>query len=151
MSASQTNPYSVVDIAASLIKEGEGLVLLPYEDSTGHISIGYGRNLDAKGISQDEADFLFTNDLRDCLRDLEEYYFYYNQNDVRKAVLLDLRFNLGLRGLLGFTKMLGALEAGDYDRAAVELLDSRYARQVGNRALRNAELLRVGALEYGPS
>ena len=133
------------NIASGLIRDSEGYVLMPYEDSTGHVSIGIGRNLDAKGISPEEAEFLFSNDMNEAISDLEDYYFFYSQDPVRQAVLLDLRFNLGLHGLLSFQKMLKALEDGDYDRAAIELLDSRYARQVGPRALRNADLLKNGS------
>ena len=67
----------------------------------------------------------------------------------RRAVLVNMAFNMGLgvhgqSGLLGFARMLAAVERGDYDRAAAEMMDSRWARQVGPRAHRRARQMQTG-------
>ena len=122
----------------AMLKRHEGLRLKPYVDTVGRLTIGYGRNLDAKGISDAEAGILLGNDAAAAITDLEHF-------GARQAALVDLAFNVGKVGFRKFTRMIAAIEAGDFDRAAAELLDSSYARQVGRRADELAELLRLGA------
>jgi lysozyme len=55
-----------------------------------------------------------------------------------------MAFNLGIKRLQGFQKMLNALRRGQWQEAAAQCLDSRYARQVGNRAKRNAFVFEHG-------
>lgn len=125
-----------------LIKENEGLSLKPYYCTEGKLTIGYGRNLEDRGITTEEAEYLLRNDLRECVADLEKLTFWSKLNEARQAVLFDMRFQLGLGGLMGFKNMLAALEREDYEAAAVELMDSRYAQQTPNRAKRNRDILR---------
>lgn len=129
----------------SRIKKFEGLRLKPYRCTSLKLTIGWGRNLDDIGISKDEAEFMFRNDLDICIDSLEKNIpFFYDLPENVMKVLIDMRFNLGLAGLLGFKKMLHNISAGDYKQAAIELLDSKYASQVGIRATENAELLVKG-------
>lgn len=122
----------------------EGMKLKPYTDTVGKITIGVGRNLDDKGITREEAFFLLQNDIRECVRDLERYQWFKELDEVRKKVLVDMRFNLGPSRLQGFKKMIAALERHDYQSAANEMLDSLWAKQVKTRAERLAEMMRTG-------
>ena len=122
----------------------EGLRLKPYKDTVGKLTIGVGRNLDDKGISKDEALFLLANDIEAVINQLERYEWYISTDPIRRKVLIDMAVNLGVGGLLKFRKMIAALERGDYEGAADQMLDSRWAEQVGYRAVRLAEMMRSG-------
>lgn len=126
------------------IKKCEKCVLHPYTDSVGKLTIGYGRNLDDVGISQAEADYLFTNDFYSCQRALSECSWYSHQPEGVQAALMNMCFNLGLPRLKLFTRMIAALEAKNYTLAAQEALDSKWATQVGDRAKDVAVMLREG-------
>ena len=123
----------------------EGLRLKPYTWSAGTLTIGYGRNLDDVGITQDEADALLNHDIDRSVEDARDLVTNFDQlNEVRQAVVVNMMFNLGKSRLSKFVKMLNALEHDDFDRAADEMLDSKWARQVGNRAVELAQLMRNG-------
>jgi GH24 family phage-related lysozyme (muramidase) len=132
----------LVKLRTQLINE-EGFRQFPYRDTQGLLTIGYGRNLDGNGISRAEATFLFDNDVDRVIRQLQEFYWF-DQIEVRQRVLVDMVYNLGLSRFLGFTRMLLALKAGDFDRAADEMLDSLWAHQTGARAWRLAQMMRTG-------
>lgn len=126
-----------IETANDLIKHHEGLRLKPYRCTADKLSVGYGRNLDDRGISQTEADFLLVNDIKSCLNDLKgNLSFWSGLSDVRKAVLIDMCFNLGWPRLSLFKHMLAALEKRDYVMASGEMLDSKWAKDVGLRAKR---------------
>jgi len=124
----------------------EGLRLKPYRCTAGKLTIGIGRNLDDCGISQTEAYGLLENDIQNCEKQLlEEIPEIYNALDeVRKSVLLNMCFNLGIGGLLGFNNTLAFIAAGDWERAANGMLASKWAKQVGRRAIELSELMRKG-------
>ena len=122
----------------------EGLKLKPYRCTAGKLTIGVGRNLDDKGISKEEALFLLRNDIATVTTQLQKYDWYISTDPVRRKVLIDMAVNLGVGGLLKFRKMIAALERGDYEGAADQMLDSRWAEQVGYRAVRLAEMMRSG-------
>lgn len=118
--------------------------LLPYTDPVGKLTIGYGRNLEDVGLSQTEADFLLDNDIDDRVRALAFHLpWFATLDEVRQRALVDMAF-MGTAKLLGFRKMLSALERGDYETAALEALDSRWAEQVKGRADTVARMLRTG-------
>ena len=128
-----------------LIRDEGGFQSKPYLDSVGALTIGYGRNLRDVGISEAEAAFMLDNDLGAAAGDVDRAVpWARGLDEVRRAVLVNMRFNMGLGGLLGFRKMLDAAEAGDWQRAAAEMLDSRWARQVGDRAQRLARQMTTG-------
>lgn len=131
-------------IAESLIMAHEGLELKPYRCTAGKLTIGYGRNLDDKGITTHEALFLLKNDIAECEGDLSRFDFWCGLSDNRKAALLDMRLNLGAAGFRGFRKTIAFLSVGSFDYAADEMLDSKAARQTGNRYKVLAELIRNG-------
>ena len=118
------------------LQKHEGLRLKPYRCSAGKLSIGYGRNLDDVGISKPEALMLLSNDVHKCIKQVKENIHCFNKlNDVRQNVLINMCFNLGIYGLLGFKRFLKALEEEDWVLAKTEMLDSVWAIQVGKRAI----------------
>ncbi len=133
------------EFAKRLIKAHEGLRLKPYSDSLGILTIGYGRNLE-KGISQLEADNLFENDLIDAEAAVLDVFGreIFSIEEKRLAVLLDLAFNLGASRLKKFVKFIEAVKANDWQKAADELVDSLWFKQVGTRGPGNVNLLRQG-------
>jgi lysozyme len=133
-----------VNNVIDLVKQHEGCKLKPYVDTVGKTTIGVGRNLTDIGISQAEADFMLANDLEACKADLEKFWWFAPLDDVRKAVLMDLRFNLGLVGLLHFPHFLSAIGKQDWPTAKAELLDSTWAGQVGHRAIEDAQMIETG-------
>jgi len=132
-------------IKAQLVRH-EGLRLKPYRCTAGKLTIGIGRNLDDRGISQIEAYAMLERDIQDCEQWLiDEIPEIYNKLDeVRQSVLLNMCFNLGIKGLLEFKNTLSLIGAGDWERAANNMLASRWAKQVGLRAIELSELMRKG-------
>jgi len=124
------------------IKKHEGLSLNIYRDSVDKITVGVGRNLSDNGISSEEADFLLDNDIQRCIKELLPFSWFLDQPQPVKNALVNMCFNLGITRLLKFKKMIAALEVDDYDRAAIEALDSRWAKQVGARASDIANVIR---------
>lgn len=122
----------------------EGLRLKPYKCPAGYLTIGVGRNLETKGITREEALFLLRNDIKEVERALSKYDWYTKLDPIRQKVLIDMCFNLGLAGLLKFKRMIAALAAGDYKRAADEMVDSAWYHQVGTRARRLVAMMRTG-------
>ncbi len=122
------------------LKRDEGLRLKPYRCSAGKLSIGYGRNLDDVGVSEFEAECMLQRDINRAVSLLDHGLSWWrNLPELQQRGLINMAFNLGSR-LMGFQKMLAALEAGDGQRASIECLSSRYAKQVGARAERVAAL-----------
>jgi lysozyme len=125
--------------------EHEGCELKPYRDTSGKWTIGIGRNLDDKGISRREALMMASNDIAEIEPQLEALAVWSTLTDARQRVLADMAFNLGFRGLMKFARMLKALESGDYEAAADEMLASRWAGQVKGRAQTLARMMRTGS------
>lgn len=127
------------------IKLHEGLRLKPYKCTADKLTIGFGRNLEGKGITQEEAEYLLSNDIADVRLAIQEHIpAYFKLNDARQAVLVNMAFNLGMNGLLKFKKVIQAIGEDRYTLAASEMLDSNWAFQVGNRALELAEQMKTG-------
>ncbi len=138
----------------------EGLVLKPYRCPAGFLTIGVGRNLDTNplsvkekealgdiqsGVTADEAMYLLKNDIKRCEKELINHIsFWYQLDDERQYALVDMCFNMGIKRLLCFRKMLNAMLIGDYRGAAKECLNSKYAHDVGMRAQRIARLIETG-------
>jgi len=123
----------------------EGLRLKPYADTVGKLTIGVGRNLTDKGISEGEASFLLRNDIADVEHELSARLPWFAMlNEVRRRVLFDMAFNLGTAGLLKFKNTLAAIERGDYEAGARGMLASKWAAQVGRRAERLAKMMATG-------
>lgn len=123
----------------------EGMELEVYEDSLGIPTIGIGRNLVDRGITEDEARFLCNNDIDIVERELvAEFPIVAELDSIRQRVLIDMAFNVGVPRLTGFRKMWAAIHCGDYAEAAVEMMDSKWARQVGRRAKRLSSMMETG-------
>jgi len=122
----------------------EGIRLKPYEDTVGKLTIGIGRNLDDVGLSKAEAYYLAQNDIRRRINRLEKFEWYRNLDEVRKKVIIDMAFNLGMAGMLSFKKMIKAIKLNDFPTAAAEMLNSKWARQVKGRAKRLAKMMKTG-------
>lgn len=128
----------------SQLERHEDNRLKPYRDTVGKLTIAIGRNLDDVGIYPDEAELMFKNDVDRVERELNTVTEYRALDSVRKVVIANMCFNLGFNGLLGFRRMWAAVGRLDYDAAAREMLDSKWASQVGVRAIELSEIMRTG-------
>lgn len=129
------------------VKSDEGFRGQMYRDSLSYWTIGYGRLLEPTrggGISKDEAEYMLANDLRTAERLCEAMPAYPDLSPVRQAVLINMCFNMGAATLRQFTKTFAALVQQDYERAASQMLASKWAGQVGARAVRLAEQMKTG-------
>lgn len=139
-----------------ILKRHEGFRAKPYKDKYGHLTIGYGRTLDIKGITEREAHNLLVNDILDAQDDLRMHTdVYIGLDKARQDVLTNMVINMGIgrpadhpdgpSGVLGFTRMWAALKRGDWKEAEREALDSKWAKEdVGRRAVELSEVLRTG-------
>lgn len=127
------------------IKTNEGLRLKPYRCTAGKLTIGYGRNIEDIGITESEADVLLNTDIATavdaCKKVFPNFTFL---NSKRQTVLIDMMFNLGYPRFSKFVKMIEAVKSNNFDKAAVEILDSLYAKQVPNRANNNSRIMKEG-------
>lgn len=127
------------------IERDEGRRNKPYECTEGFLTIGVGWNLDANGLPDDIIDELLNRSLLQASKDCESLYANWYQIDaVRQRVLINMAFNLGKNGLSKFKKMNAAIHRGDWDKAAEEMMDSRWSQQVGDRAKRLHVMMRTG-------
>jgi lysozyme len=128
------------------IKRHEGFRGFPYHCTANKLSIGYGRNLDANGISSSEAEMLLDNDLYRVEHELKRAWphFAAMPESARKDVLINMAFNLGTRRLMTFKKTLEFVRLSEFDKAADEMLKSKWAVQVGNRAIELSGQMRSG-------
>jgi len=128
------------------LKIDEGVRESVYLDSEGYYTVGVGRMVDdRKGgkLSEDEIEYLLDNDIdRIQNQAVREFQWYNDLNDIRQEVILNMIFNLGINGLKKFKLMIKALERHDFETASREMLDSKWAGQVGNRAIRLSEEMR---------
>lgn len=138
------------DIAAKLkssIQRHEALKLRSYPDTRGNITIGYGRNISANGISESEADILLNNDIMNATMYLYKFVpWAIDLDDVRKAVLIELTFNIGIDKVLQFRQTLDAIKERNYLLASQQLLNSEWAKEVGNRSQDMAHALELGVM-----
>lgn len=133
------------NLLASDLVDDEDIKLRPYRDSVGKLTIGVGRNLEDVGISRQEAMGMLSNDIARASADLDRVFPWWTQlSEARQRALCNMCFNLGLTRLMGFQRMLAALQVGHFDEAASEMLSSKWAKQVGARATRLATLMRNG-------
>lgn len=129
----------------NIILKHEGFSQYPYIDIYGNLSIGIGRNLKSRGITMDEAMTLLDDDIRITEMEVRKLIPNWQElNDVRKIVLIDMCFNLGLTKFSNFKKLLASLEKQDYLEASKEMLNSEWANQVGKRAKELAYFMETG-------
>lgn len=132
----------------NMLKLHEGVKSHAYKCTAGKTTIGVGRNIDADGgmgLSEDEIDYLLSNDVERVKAELEREFDWFKWLcAARSDAMINICFNLGMPRLKLFKNALSAMAAGDYELAATEFLDSRWARQVGDRALTIAGMIQTG-------
>lgn len=123
----------------------EGKRRFPYQDTRGNTTIGVGRNLTGKGLSEDEIQYLLNNDLDEVVADLATFPWFHDLDAVRQRVMVDFRFNVGPATFRSFKRMLRGMAEKDYALASRSLRESLWAKQVQpSRADRLIEMLRTG-------
>jgi lysozyme len=128
---------------SKIIKTDEGLKLFPYNCSEGFLTIGYGRNIEINGISKEEAEYLLNNDIREAEAKASILVDYFDGlSDDRKIVLVSMAFQMGATGLSKFKQMLTAIDNKDFDKAAAEMLNSKWAKQTPERAKRLSKMMK---------
>ncbi len=126
-----------------LIKHHEGLRLKPYKDSVGILTVGYGHNLEVD-ISQTQANRYLHDDLITVEEDLEKFDWYKTLDPIRQAVVQNMVFNLGITRFKHFKKTIYFIEQAKYSEAALEMKDSKWYLQVGNRAKTLSFMMKTG-------
>ena len=136
---------------AKMITAHEGVETHAYKCTANKITIGVGRNIDPKGgigLSQREIAYLLANDIERVEEELSTAFPWtidlIMHSPARYDALVDICFNLGMPRLRKFEKALQAAYDHKWEEAALEFLDSRWAKQVGYRAVEIAEMIRTG-------
>ena len=139
--------YNPAELAKYTLALHEGRRNTPYLCSTGKLTVGIGRNIEDIPFRDDEIDLMFWNDLQGALSDAKHLFGSWSKlNAVRQTVLLDMAFNMGRHTLAKFEKFRAAVDGHQWVEAAEEMLDSRWARQVGARAERLARWMKTGKM-----
>lgn len=153
LSRESSNNPSWIAQATKQLKSDEGEVLHAYQDHLGWWTIGVGRLIDKRkggGISKDESEYLLRNDINSRVVALQKRLPWFDKlNDARKGVLLNMSFQMGVEGLLGFHTTLARVQSGDYIGAADSMLQSKWANQTPQRANRLADQMRYGKWVFG--
>ncbi len=122
------------------IKQDEGFRGMPYKDTEDRLTIGYGTLLP---LTKQEAEWLLLHRLTGLIDELESKCEVYNKlPEEAKEIIKNMAYNLGVPKLCKFKKMWKALEEKNYNKAADEMLDSRWAKQVKSRAINLANQMR---------
>jgi lysozyme len=137
-----------IECLKAMLREDEGFVGVPKPCPTGHLSIGYGHNLDAGGISKEAAEVQLDIDVHEkvdeCRSNID---FWDSLDDPRQTVLANLAFNMGISGLLKFKNTLRLMREGKHEAAAEALKNSKWYGQVQkSRSDRLIEIMRSGKL-----
>jgi len=156
--------YNMTELLDQLVLH-EGLELLPYEDSLGIDTIGIGRNLKHRGLSEaelghigkdlsdifewgitkEQAYYLAKNDIEIVEKEVcESHPCVVELDEIRQRIIIDMAFNMGVPRLNKFKKMWKAIHEENFEEAKIQMLDSRWANQVGNRAVRLSNAMESG-------
>ena len=130
-----------------MIKRHEGVRSKVYVCSGGYETIGVGRNISETGLGLDDKEiaYLLSNDILRIRKELEDEYPWFSRLDtVRQDALIDISFNLGQTVLRKFKNALHAMSKKQYKQAADEFMDSRWSKQVGNRAVEVTNMIKYG-------
>lgn len=142
---------NITRLLKSLSKH-EGLRLKVYRDTEGHLTIGFGRNLETLEITEEQAHEWLVEDSAAAADEAERFPEYqYLDNDVRQNVFIELVYNMGAPKVRQFRKMLAAITVQNWTVAAAEMMDSKWARQVGQRSETLATMMRTGTYPDGSS
>jgi len=127
------------------IRSHEGLKLEPYECTEGKLTIGYGRNLEDKGISLVEAEIMLNNDVTDVYTELLQKVDYFDILPIHvQSVLIEMAYQMGVSGLFKFKQTLLHIQNNDFESASVEMLISKWAKQTPKRAQTLSNLMKGG-------
>jgi lysozyme len=137
------------------LRGDEGVKATVYKDHLGFSTIGVGRLVDSRkpgaGLRPHEIDYLLQNDIDDRIEALTRRLpWFQNLDDARRGVLLNMAFQMGVEGLLGFERTLSLIRDGKYELAAHAMLQSKWAKQTPERAARMAEQIKSGLWHYAP-
>ena len=138
--------FAVVRQVIEDLKHDEGFRPFPYKCPAGQVTIGYGRNLSTRGLSEREADLMLRNDVNEAILDLNRVLPEWRVilSPARQRAIINMMFNLGATRFASFKKMIQAIKEERFDKASYEMLDSKWARQVGARADRLAKMMLEG-------
>lgn len=139
----------MIEQLTAQLRRDEGWRPLAYQDHLGYWTIGVGRLIDSRkpgaGLRPDEIDYLLRNDINDRVRALGAVLPWFKRlDDARQAVLVNMAFQMGTAGLLGFSTTLDLVRKGQYAEAAAQMLKSKWAQQTPARAKRLAEQMKTG-------
>ena len=126
------------------VKQDEGFSSTLYQCTAGKWTVGYGLNLES-GITEDEAEAILGMRLRNLHSKMLRFGWYSELDGIRQTIIANMVYQLGEAGVLKFRKMIEAITLKDYDKAAVEMMDSKWFQQTQNRANRLIEAMRTGA------
>lgn len=133
----------------AMLERHEGRSAKMYRCPAGYLTVGVGHNLEANPLPESVIDALLREDVAAVIEKLDKSIPWWRAlNDVRRAALIDMGFNLGVGGLLGFRKALAFLQQHQYDKAADEFADSKWYTQVGDRGKRIVKMIRFGTWEH---
>lgn len=125
--------------------DANGKPIVPGYTVVGHPTVGVGRALDVAPLTPQESLALLNSSIDAKILDVDKAIpWAASLGDVRYRVLVNMAFNLGIKGLLAFSNTLALIQAGKWDEAAAAMLDSKWATQVGARAKRLSEMMRTG-------
>ena len=131
------------DLIKKRLIDFEGMVLKSYTCPTGYTSVGVGRNLETNGITEEEAMYLLNNDITNVIKDLDKHWIAWRKLPITaQYVCIDVVFNMGINTWMSFRMTRSYMELNEWEKAGDELLNSKYAEQVGRRAIFNSEQLR---------
>lgn len=137
----------LLETVSSLLISEEGFRQFAYKDTKGIISVGFGRNLRDTGISRDEARMLLENDIKRVYSELlREIPWICQLEHIRKAVIIDMAYNMGVKELMGFKKFLGYVQRCQWLEAGKEMLNSKWWTDVGRRAVKLRKIIETGSL-----
>ena len=129
----------------ALLEQQEGFRAKPYRDSRGFLTIGFGTDLDA-GITRAQAEALMQQQLDDNEVALMMFPWFAGLDPVRRGVIENMAYNMGVSDVLGFEDMISAIEAKDWPEAARQMRASKWRVQVGDRALVLADIMETGVM-----
>ena len=130
-------------MARQMLARDEGYKLNLYRCPAGKLTVGIGHNIEDRGLTSTVIDLIFEEDLADAVKSASHIFgeVFDSFSTIRKLAIVNLIFNLGETKFREFEKTIAFIRAGRWKEASIELLDSRYARQVGIRANRIAIML----------
>lgn len=153
------------DILLARLPRSEGRTGKPYKDNVGKWTVGVGHNISANGlpapmvveilevggISDGSIVTLLNLDVDKAIKDASAIGVYQNLDIPRQSVLADMVFNMGLASVLNFVNTLGYLARSDWDNASRQMLESKWANEVGGRAIELAGIIKSGEIKSAKS